>query len=507
MPLCLYNTLSRRKEVFQPLAPPRVNMYTCGPTVYGRPHIGNFASFLLADTLRRWLEVSGYDILHVKNITDVGHLLADADAGEDKVEREARRIARERRGESAPLTEEDVLAVARMYEEQYLEDERALQLLEPMARPRASETIPEMIALIESLLERGHAYEAEDGIYFSVQTFPSYGALSGNTLEKLTELEEGVRIDVRASKRHPADFALWKKRVGEHREHILHWDSPWGDGFPGWHIECSAMSTKFLGETFDIHTGGEDNIFPHHECEIAQSEGGLGHPVVRFWVHKRRLNFTRGVKMSKSIGNVLALPEIVERGYHPLDLRFFLLSSHYRSHTQFSWKGLQDAKSLRHRIIDWMEEVGAKTKKPESFTSALREIQHWQGEGGDHARRFKEALDDDLNTAAALAAVSDLITWSRSSQRPHVPNLQAFSIILEHTFGCFEREGLAIPSDVQALIDQREMARKQGDFTRSDALRREVRERGFVLEDTPKGTKITARSWRKGGGEVTASSQ
>ncbi|MEK7137708.1 MAG: class I tRNA ligase family protein, partial [Patescibacteria group bacterium] len=343
MPLRLYNTFSKKEETFASREPGIVRMYTCGPTVYGRPHIGNYASFLTADLLRRWLEVSGYTVLHVKNITDVGHLVRDADRGDDKVEIQAKK------------EKKDPLEVARKYEAEYLEDELALNILqEYVARPRATETIPEMLAIIRTLLANSNAYETEDGIYYSVQSFPGYGKLSGNTLDKLGKLQpagplgstrgklrpsegrEGVRetLELSETKKHPADFALWKKCVGENQDHILRWSFETGErvhgvgedpaaGFPGWHIECSAMSSKYLGPELDIHTGGEDNIFPHHECEIAQSEAAFGKTFVRYWLHKRRVNFGapsagsgQAPKMSKSLGNILTLPDIVKKGFH-----------------------------------------------------------------------------------------------------------------------------------------------------------------------------------------------
>ena len=476
-----------------PIEQGKVRMYTCGPTVYGRPHIGNYSSFLMADLLRRWLELSGFEVLHVKNITDVGHLVADQDQGEDKIERQAKA---ERAGKAGRLGTEDVLHVARRYEAEYLEDERALHMLEPMERPRASETIPEMLAIIQRLMEKGMAYETPDGVYFAVSSFPGYGKLSGNTLANLGKLGTGVRIDVKESKKHPADFALWKKRVGEHASHILHWDSPWGDGFPGWHIECSAMSMKFLGESLDIHTGGEDNIFPHHECEIAQSEAANEKPFARYFVHKRRVNFS-DEKMSKSLGNVLTLPEIVAKGFHPLDLRYFLLAGHYRSHTQFSWKGLEDAKKARLKIVEWMGEWGSGT--------GLRPVQGGGGvEGGEGVKafieRFEVAMNDDLNTPEALACIFDAIGWSRSQSLPltpySLPLLSEFIAQVQRTFGCFEDESVVIPLDIQRLAEEREHARRAGEYEKSDSLRKEILQKGFILEDTKEGPKIIPKGRR-----------
>ena len=469
-------------------------MYTCGPTVYGRPHIGNYSSFLIADLLRRWLEVEKFEVLHVKNITDVGHLVADQDAGEDKIEAQARKEKAEKAGKAEKaekLQAQDVIGIARKYEAEYLEDENALNMLEPFARPRASETIPEMIAIIQALMKKDHAYETADGVYFAVSSFPGYGKLSGNTLANLGKLDSGVRIALKDSKKHPADFALWKKRIGEHASHILHWDSPWGDGFPGWHIECSAMSTKYLGEQIDIHTGGEDNIFPHHECEIAQSEGANGKQFVRYWIHKRRVNFA-SEKMSKSLGNVLTLPEIVEKGFHPLDLRYFLLSGHYRSHTQFTWKGLEDARKARLKILEWMDggTGGAALRAAQSQSVENQEAI----EAKAFVERFRAAMNDDLNTPEALAVIFEAMTWSRGVGV--TPALQEFISVVQKTFGCFESEVVTVPDEVQKLAQEREKARASGEYEKSDALRKDILERGFVLEDHKDGPKIVPKGRR-----------
>jgi cysteinyl-tRNA synthetase len=497
MPLCLFNTRTKTVEDFVPLEEGKVRMYTCGPTVYDRPHIGNYASFLMADLLRRWLEVSGFTVHHVKNITDVGHLVADSTAdagGEDKIEKKARE------------EKIDPLAIAQKYTDQYLEDEKALNMLEPHERPRATETIPEMISLIGILMEKGNAYETDDGVYFSVQSFPEYGTLSGNTLDKLGKLQtsprlrmagqEGVRVALKESKKHPADFALWKKRVGEHKDHILHWDSPWEDGFPGWHIECSAMSLKYLcgngewgmgnGEyMIDIHTGGEDNIFPHHECEIAQTEAAFGQPFVRYWLHKRRVNFANE-KMSKSLGNVLTVPEIVEKGFDPLDLRFFFLSSHYRSHTQFTWKGMEDARKARLKIGEWMTEVKESEESEDSGECAL------------HMSRFMDAMNQDLNTPEALSVVFELMAWSRKGKGKgeRGKGLRKFCVILEHTFGCFLSQSFEIPVEIQKLAEEREAVRRAGDYAKSDQLRDALLKRGFVIEDLEGRPRIVPKDHR-----------
>ncbi len=474
MALALYNTYSKKEEPFEPREPGRVSMYTCGPTVYGRPHVGNYSSFLMADLLRRWMEAGhGYVVTHVKNITDVGHLVADADTGEDKIEKQAR-------AEHGSVTHESVIAIARKYEEQYLEDEKLLNMLEPAKRPRASETIPEMIAIIETLVKNGNAYETSDGVYFDVVSFPRYGRLSGNALENL---DAGSRVAVDEEKRHPADFALWKKTVGANAKHVLRWPSPWGDGFPGWHIECSAMARKELGDTLDVHTGGEDNIFPHHECEIAQSECSGPQPFSRFWLHKRRIDLAGG-KMSKSIGNVIVLPDIITQEYSPLDLRYYLLSVHYRTNLKFAWKGMEDARKARRKIVEWMERM--KTAHADgAATATVEQVAEWEA-------RFRSAMDADLNTSGALAALFEMMAWSRGCAWPTEARLRllAFLQMARHTFGCFEPESHVIASEIRQLLDERAAARAKKDFAGADRIRDLLMEKGYEVKDTAGGQEI-----------------
>ncbi|NOS68063.1 MAG: cysteine--tRNA ligase [Candidatus Peribacteraceae bacterium] len=479
MPLSLYNTYSKKDEQLVTLTPKQVTMYTCGPTVYGRPHIGNYSSFLMADLLRRWLEVSGYQVKHVKNITDVGHLLHDSDHGDDKIQKQA---------ETEKL---HPLEIARRYTEQYLEDEKALNMLEPMARPRASEFIKEQLAIIKVLLEKGNAYETDDGIYFAVETFPHYGALSGNTLQNLNA---GARVGVDEKKKHPADFALWKKCVGDNGRHVLRWKFSTGEvsqssgedassGFPGWHIECSAMSSSLLGDQIDLHTGGEDNIFPHHECEIAQSECATGKQFVRLWLHKRRIDLG-DAKMSKSLGNILTVPDIVEKGYSPLDLRYYLLSVHYRTNLKFAWKGMDDARKARTKIVEWIREC----------------VTFSAGKGSDDSKKnfaedFADAMNGDLNTPQALAVIFDCMAWSRNQKGWSTESLSALSSFIEEvktTFGCFEPESQAepVPDDVLSLIKDREAARAAKDFKESDRLRDAIKDRGWDVKDTAQGQTI-----------------
>lgn len=485
MSLKLYNTLTKREEEFIPADPKHVTMYTCGPTVYGRAHIGNLSSFLMADLLRRWLEVKGMKVTHVKNITDVGHLVRDADSGEDKIEKQARE-------EHGSVTHESVIAIARKYEEQYLADERALNMLEPAHRPRASEYVQQMKTMIEDLLAKNIAYVTSDGIYFDVSKFPQYGALSGNSLD---QVESGARVDVNEEKKHPADFALWKFCVGQNEHHALRWASPRSpitdhrspEGFPGWHIECSAMSRALLGDTLDLHTGGEDNIFPHHECEIAQSECVTGtHPFVKHWLHKRRIDL-EGEKMSKSIGNVLTLSDISAQNFSPLDLRYLFLSVHYRTHLKFSWKGIDDAKKARTKITEWITSVDQL-----AVSDTCDHDQHQQL--ADLYARFRDAMDSDLNTSGALAAVFDLMTWQRKQSALCADtkgDLQIIIAIIRHAFGCFEpEEEIAIPEEALTLAKKRDAARVEKNFAESDRIRDELLAMGYDVRDTEKGTEI-----------------
>jgi len=501
MSLHLYNSLTKKEEEFVPLTGRSVTVYTCGPTVYGRPHIGNYSAFLMADLLVRWLEVNGYTVTHAKNITDVGHLVADQDQGEDKIQKQA---AEEKL---------DPLSIAKKYTDQYLADEQLLQFREPEFRPRATEYIKQMLEITKQLLANHHAYETDDGVYFSVTSFPAYGKLSGNTLDAL---DAGKRIEVNEEKKHPADFALWKKTVAENSHHVLRWSFETGErtstegddaasGFPGWHIECSAMARTCLGEQIDIHTGGEDNIFPHHECEIAQSEcsmspltGGLNprltnRQFARYWLHKRRIEIALdgqgSLKMSKSLGNVLTVSDLIERGYDPQDIRYYLLSVHYRTNLKFSWKGLDDAKKARKKITDWISDV-------ENFSSAVSEKNSaHKTDVEKFSEEFMQAMNDDLNTSKALAVIFNLMNWYHRSHAltdDAVKDLQDFIEQIESTFGCFEisSDDAQISPDVQALIHGRAEARIQKNFAESDRLRVELERAGYTVKDTPEGQKV-----------------
>ena len=473
MELHLYNTYTREKEPFRPIEEGRVRMYHCGPTVYQRPHIGNYRAFLFADLLRRVFEMTGFEVQQVMNITDVGHLLDDADDGEDKLEVQARK------------EKLDPWQVVAKVTEQFFADLEALGVKQAHAYPRATDHIPEMVEMIESLIEKGHAYRVGDNVYFDVASFPQYGKLSGNRIE---DLEAGARLEINEEKRHPADFALWKSDP----KHLMKWDTVFGpDGFPGWHIECSAMSRKFLGDHFDIHTGGEDNVFPHHECEIAQSVSALDTPFVNLWMHTKFLQVDGG-KMGKSLGNAYTLDDLAERGFSPLDFRLLLLRGNYRSPLNFTWEALKGAAEARANLNDFRNRLMAEVDAAEVGAANLNTL------AADHpvaiARHaFRAALADDLNTSEALAALFQLRQpFAQGQMEPvHYPAALAFLDEVDGVFGFLEAQSGDGPSDedVARLIEERGAARASKDFARADAIRDELIAAGITLEDTAEGVK------------------
>ncbi len=465
----LFNTLTRSLETFEPLEPGHVRMYNCGPTVYADQHVGNFRTFAFADVLRRYFEYKGLRVTQVMNITDVGHLTQDdLDAGEDKIMKKAREM-----GWTA-------LEVANHFLERFLKDRSTLRFAGPEHFTRATEYVPEMIELVGRLLERGVAYKVGGNVYFDVTKFPDYGKLSGNSLETL---KAGARIEVNPEKRHPADFALWKTDPG----HLMQWDAPWGRGFPGWHIECSAMSMKHLGETFDLHTGGEDNIFPHHECEIAQAEAATGKPFVRFWLHARHLRWD-GKKISKSLGNVVLIPQLLERGVTPAEIRYVLVSTRYRQQVNFSWELFDAARPALRGLMEFRRRLREAAAQPDAGTPPDLE----------RARlAFEERMDDDLDTAGALGAVHRFATegnaaldrgMAGASARETLGLLECF----DGVFGVLgeDASGEAAPEEVTRLVAEREDARKRKDFAAADALRGKIKELGWAVEDSKDGAKL-----------------
>jgi len=470
----LHNSLTGKVEEFVPLKEGEVLMYNCGPTVYKRQHIGNFRAFLMADLLRRTFEHLGYKVKQVMNITDVGHLTEDdvADAqGEDKLQKEA--LARG----VTPLE------IAREAEATFMEDLDTLHVRKAHVYPRATEHIEEMLAMIASLIEKGSAYEVDGNVYFDLDTFPDYGALSGNTLDALSEGASG-RVEERADKRGPFDFALWKHDP----KHLMLWDSDYGKGFPGWHIECSAMAKKHLGETIDIHTGGPDNKFPHHECEIAQSETVNGKPFVRFWLHCGWLEIG-GQKMAKRAGKAYTIPELAEMGYDGRDVRFLMLKQHYRAPLPFTLDLLDEAKRVRAGFNNFVNFEMAERPDGPDDPAVAEAIESMRA-------RVKAALEDDLNTSAVFAALHEFMT-AINRIRPGAADAERAVAFLRDVDDVFDilddaPTAEALDSDIDALIKARDDARANKDFASSDRIRDELKALGIELIDTPQGTR-----WRR----------
>jgi cysteinyl-tRNA synthetase len=470
MDFTLYNTMSRQKERFDPLVPGKVSMYTCGPTVYNYAHIGNLRTFLFEDLLARALRLNGFDVTHVMNITDVGHMTSDADAGEDKMA-----IAAQREKKTP-------WEIARFYEDAFKVDMQRLGNNLPTFLPRATENIPEMIAIISALEAKGFTYATSEGIYFDTSRDPDYGKLERN--KRLDEQIQGVRDDLNIDpeKRHPADFVLWFLNKPTH---IMKWESPWGTGYPGWHIECSAMAMKYLGETFDIHCGGIDHIPVHNTNEIAQSECATGHVFARYWMHAAFLN-VRG-KMSKSKGGFVTVQTLVDSGYDPLAYRFLCLQAHYRSELEMAWV--------------WDDPANPKTGRAESLDNAQRGLHNLYER---IARTTSEPLgsDDAFQTACAevFLALNDDLNVSKALATLHTygsPRLwKTFDAVL-----ALDIEKRAVPpadetppADVLALVDERQTARRTRDFGRSDELRERIAALGWEVADSPQGPTVKRRS-------------
>ncbi len=463
----LYDSLTREVQQVTPVDPDGVvRIYSCGPTVYRYIHIGNMRSFMIGDLIRRALRFEGFDVRWIMNITDVGHMTDEVtDTGRDKME-----LAESDEGLSAP-------EIADKYTRAFLEDADLVGIERADLYPRATEHIPEMIAIIQTLIERGHAYVVDDGtVYYEVTTFPGYGRLSGNTLDKL---RAGHRLETvhDPRKRHPEDFALWKP-AGHHR--VLKWPSPWGEGFPGWHIECSAMSMKHLGERFDIHTGGNDNRFPHHEDEIAQSEGAVGHQVVFIWVHGGFLQ-TAGQKMAKSAKNIYRVLDLAEAGVDPLAFRLLCFNTRYRSEMDFAWEALQGAnerlRTLRQRMADWTPAAQASSRSDgaEAFD-----------------RRFRDALANDLDLPAAIVVLNEVVA-SALPDGERFALLSSWDAVLGLDLDRVAREQEPLPDEVTELVRRRDEARARKDYSASDELRAELIALGYEVMDSADGTKVRRR--------------
>jgi len=469
----LYDSLTRAVQEVDPIEPGTVKMYACGPTVYRYAHLGNLRSFMLYDLIRRALELEGFEVTEVMNITDVGHMTDESSAeAVDKMQ-----LATEDEG----LTPEQI---AEKYTNAVFEDATALGIRPANRYPKATEHIQEMIDLTKTLVDKGHAYVVDNGsVYYDVTSFEGYGKLSGNTLDNLREGHRDLETDPR--KRHPADFALWKA-AGPGR--LMRWPSPWGEGFPGWHIECSAMSMKYLGETFDIHAGGIDLVFPHHENEVAQSEGATGKPFVNYWIHFEHLK-VEGETMSKSKGNYYTFRDIAAKGFSPAAIRYFLLSVPYNKQLNFTFDALAGAEKTVASLRDFRARLSEAKTEPGSNDEMHQAAQRALAE-------FEAGMDDDLNTSVALAAVHNLSREVNTAlarkkvkaddQRELLEVIDRIDTVL-NIFGKEQREML--DSEVQALLDERQEARRRRDFSRADEIRHELAERGIILEDTKDGVR------------------
>lgn len=463
----LYNTLTREVEDFVPSENSQVSMYACGPTVYDKPHIGHVRRYVLDDVLVRLLRYLNFKVTHVMNITDVGHLVSDSDTGEDKLEKGARR-----EGKTA-------WEVAKFYEAEFFRVMDAVGINRPDIVPRATEHIKEQIELIQRLEQKGFTYVIEDGVYFNSSKLTDYGKLAKLDVDGL---KAGARVDVVLGKKHPTDFALWKfSPGGEKRD--MEWESPWGKGFPGWHIECSAMSMKYLGETLDIHTGGIDHIPVHHTNEIAQSEAATGKTFVKYWLHHNHLH-VNSQKMSKSLGNFTTLDQVMEKGFTPIALRYLFLTTHYRQESNFTWEALSAAQSaLRqlHSQINVIKQQSEQGERSHLSDEKLEKVNEFR-------KRFKDVLRLDLNTPQAVAVVWEII-------KSNIPSQDKYDLLLiaDEILGLgiknlsTELQSQEIPEEVTELAKKRDMFRREKKWDEADQVRQQIEAKGWIVEDISSG--------------------
>ncbi|OGY44887.1 MAG: cysteine--tRNA ligase [Candidatus Buchananbacteria bacterium RIFCSPHIGHO2_02_FULL_38_8] len=448
----LYNTLTHQKEEFKPIKKGRVGLYTCGPTVYDYAHIGNLRTYIFEDILKRVFLYNDYKEKHIENITDVGHLVSDADEGEDKMMKALRR-------EGLEPSERSLLKLADKYTEAFKRDIKLLNILEPDKWTKATDHVKEMIELIKKIDKNGYTYETDDGVYFDTTKFKNYGELAALCN---IELKAGIRVEM-GSKKSLSDFALWIKAVGENKNHVMQWNSPWGKGFPGWHIECSAMSMKYLGEHFDIHCGGIDHIPVHHTNEIAQNEGATSKKSVNYWVHGEFLILDKG-KMAKSAGTFITLQILIDEGFDPLAYRYLNLQTHYRQKLTFSFESLQSAQNALQNLWD----IVADYDKPRIGCAEYEE-------------KFLKAINDDLNMPKALAVVWDLIKDSELPTSAKKQTLLKFDWVLG--LGLKEAKKEKIPLEITKLANQRQEARKNKDWQKADQIRQEIENKGYEIKD------------------------
>ncbi|MGE4286178.1 MAG: cysteine--tRNA ligase [Phycisphaerae bacterium] len=485
MALKFYNSLTRQKEEFVPVVPGRASMYVCGPTVYGHAHLGHAKSYVSFDIVARYLKYLGYQLTYVQNITDVGHLTDDGDNGDDKL------------AVAAAKVQKHPMALAEYYTASFFADMDRLNCLRPDISPRATGHIPEQIELISKLIEKGHAYEANGSVYYDVSSFEGYGKLSGRKLE---DMVSGTRVDVKSEKRSPSDFALWKKAEPNH---IMQWKSPWGKGYPGWHLECSVMSMKYLGETIDIHGGGLENKFPHHDCEIAQSEAATGKQFVNYWLHNNMVTVD-GVKMGKSLNNFINLKqafsgehERLSRAYNPLAVRMLILNSHYRSPLDFSDAALSAAQSGLDKITSAVKALRTAIEKAPAGEADART----QKQIESFTHRFEKAMNDDINTSVALSVIYEIARHAEqiagTANRGTAGALEALmsrlggdvlGVVLESYPEDSKSSRDLLDFLMQGVIERRAKARADKDWAEADKIRDEMAVFGVSFKDTPNGT-------------------
>ena len=467
----LYSTLSRKKEELKPIHKDWIGLYTCGPTVYNFAHIGNLRTYIFEDILQRTLEYNGYKVKRVMNVTDVGHLTSDADTGDDKLDK------------AAQAQKKSVQEIAKFHTNAFLDDLKKLNIEIPEIIAPASRYIPDQIAIIEKLVKKGVAYETSTAVYFDVSKFKDYGKLSGQSLaEKIKGARNEVILDDK--KHNAADFALWFKLKGKFEHHLLRWPSPWGEGFPGWHIECSAISRHFLGQPFDIHTGGVDHIGTHHENEIAQSEAAFGVPLANIWMHGEFLNINDG-RMGKSEGNFITLAELEKKGYHPLVFRYLVLEAHYRTKLNFTWETLDAAKNglinLYNRSMENIYDV-----KWQEETNRRDDGLVWK-------EKFDKAINDDLNVPKALGIVFEMLTDKKIKTEIKQNLLSTFDKILGLNILPQRTQAESIPPEIHEKAKQYQQLRDNKQFVQSDALRKDIEALGYSIRDTEHGPYIVKK--------------
>ena len=468
--LKLYNTLSRKKEKFKPLQPPKVGIYICGPTVYDYSHIGHIRTYINSDVLTRTLRFLNYKPFIVMNITDVGHLTGDRDMGEDKLEKAARE------------KKQTIWEIAKFYTDYFWQTMSTVNVGKPDVVCPATKHIQEMIALVKKLEEKGYTYKTSDGIYFDTSKFRGYGKLANLDIEGL---KEGARVEKNPEKKNPTDFALWKFSPKDGAKRQMEWDSPWGVGFPGWHIECSAMSVKYLGETFDIHTGGVDHINVHHTNEISQSEAATGKKFVNYWFHSEHL-LINGEKMSKSLGNFYKLEDIKAKGFEPLVLRYLFLTAHYRTRMNFTWEGLETAQKTLEKLYQIASDLHISVS---DTTNLPEEAENWE-------RRFVETISNDLNMPQALATVWEMLK-SELTNKEKYQLLLRWDRVLGLDLGSKKilqlRQASKVPAEIDDLVKKREELRKQEKWQEADEIRKKIEAKDWILKDTVQGTAVSKK--------------